>query len=163
MIKKESEQNNIEIKNPNPWNSNEYPVKINNIRYNQDNTLFVLATSRGYKIFSTKNLKQVHEETEKVRDLGDLELVQTYYCTSMVFILPTKNNENYTQKELILFDDFSQKIIFKFKSKIENIKFFHIGKYAISIVLETQIIILELITLNIIYIISNIYSDERLC
>ena len=58
MIKKEeSEQNNIEIKNPNPWNSNEYPVKINNIRYNQDNTLFVLATSRGYKIFSTKNLK----------------------------------------------------------------------------------------------------------
>ena len=164
MIKKEeSEQNNIDINNPNPWNSNEYPVKINNIRYNQDNTLFVLATSRGYKIFSTKNLKQVHEETEKVRDLGDLELVQTYYCTSMVFILPTKNNENYTQKELILFDDFSQKIIFKFKSKKENIKFFHIGKYAVSIVLETQIIILELITLNIIYIISNIYSDEKLC
>ena len=43
MIKKEeSEQNNIEIKNPNPWNYKEYKVKINNIRNNKDNTIFIL-------------------------------------------------------------------------------------------------------------------------
>ena len=84
MEKEESNKINNDLNNLIPWNSKEFPVKINSIRYNQDNTLFTLATSRGYKIFSTKNLKQVHEETEKVRDLGDLELVQTYYCTSMV-------------------------------------------------------------------------------
>ena len=163
MEKEESHQKNIDLNNLIPWNSKEFPVKINSIRYNQDNTLFTLATSKGYKIFSTKNLKQVHEETEKVRELGDLELVLTYYSSSLVFFIPTKNNENFTKNDLILFDDFGQKIIFKFKSKKESINFFQVGKYAICIALETQIIILELITLKIIYIISNIFSDEKLC
>ena len=163
MEKKEFLQNNMDLNNIVPWNSKEFPVKVNNIRYNQDNTLFILATSRGYKIFSTKNLKQVHEETEKVRELGDIELALTYYSSSLVFFIPTKDNDHYTRKELILFDDFRQKIIFKFKSNKENIIFFHIGKYAISIVLESQIIILEIKTLKIIYIISNIISDEKLC
>ena len=163
MEKEELQQNNIDLNNLIPWNSKEFPVRINSLRYNQDNTLFTLATSKGYKIFSTKNLKQVHEETEKVRELGDLELVLTYYSSSLVFFIPTKNNENFTKKELILFDDFSQKITFKFKSKKENINFFYIGKHAIYIALETQIIILELITLKIIYIIPYIFSDEKLC
>ena len=164
MIKEEeSQQNNNDLINLKPWNSNEFPVKINNIKYNQDNSLFTLATSKGYKIFSTKNLRQVHEETEKVRELGDLESVQTYYSTSLVFILPTKNNEKYTKNELILFDDYSQKITFKFKSKKETINFFYVGKYAICIALQNQMIILELIKLKIVYIISNIYIDEKLC
>ena len=164
MIKEEdSHENNKDLINIKPWNSKEFPVTINNIRYNQDNTLFSLATSRGYKIFSTNNLKQVHEETEKVRELGDLESVQTYYSSSLVFILPTKNNENYTKRELILFDDYFQKIIFKFQSKKENINFFYVGKYAICIALQTQMVIIELITLKIVYIITNIFSDEKLC
>ena len=146
-----------------PWNSKDFPVKINSIRYNQDNTLFTLATSRGYKIFSTKNLKQAYEETAKIRELDDLEIVMTYYCTSLVFFIPTKNNKNFNKKELILFDDRSQKIIFRFKSKDEDINFFYVGKYAICIALETQIIIVELLTLKIVYIISNIVCDEKLC
>ena len=158
----ESEKNRLDIINLKPWNSKEFPVKINNIRYNQDNTLFNLATSKGYKIFSTKSLKQVHEETEKVRNLGDLELVQTYYSSSLVFFIPTQSNENYTKKEFILFDDYSQIITYRFKSKKENINNFHIGKYAICLVLESQIIILELMTLKIVYIISNIYPEEKL-
>ena len=163
MEKEESKKNSQDLNNIKPWNSKEFPVKINAIRYNQDNTLFILATSKGYKIFSTQNLKQVHEETQIVRELGDLELVLTYYSSSLVFFIPTKNNENFTKKDLILFDDFSQKIIFKFKSKSENINWFHVGKYAICIVLESQIIILELITLKVIYIISNIFTEEKLC
>ena len=169
MIKEENSHENskdlinIFSFNIKPWNSKEFPVTINNIRYNQDNTLFTLATSRGYKIFSTNNLKQVHEETEKVREFGDLESVQTYYSSSLVFILPTKNNENYTKRELILFDDYFQKIIFKFQSKKENINFFYVGKYAICIALQTQMVIIELITLKIVYIITNIFSDEKLC
>ena len=162
-MEKEKFTNNIDLNNIIPWNSKEFPVKINSIKYNQDNTLFVLATSRGYKIFSTKNMKQVHEETEKVRDLGDLELALTYYSSSLVFFIPSKYNNNFSEKELILFDDFRQKIIFKFKSKKEDITSFYIGKYAICLVLETQIIIIELLTLKIKYIISNIYCDEKLC
>ena len=156
-------QQNLALNNIVPWNSRDFPVKVNNIRYNQDNTLFTLATSRGYKIFSTKNLKQVYEETEKIRDLDDLEIVMTYYSTSLVFFIPTKNNKNFNKKELILFDDFGQKIVFRFKSKKEDINFFYVGKFAICIALETQLIIIELLTLKIVYIISNIFCDEKLC
>ena len=157
------DQQNLDLNNIVPWNSRDFPVKVNNIRYNQDNTLFTLATSRGYKIFSTKNLKQVYEETEKIRDLDDLEIVMTYYSTSLVFFIPTKNNKNFNKKELILFDDFGQKIVFRFKSKKEDINFFYVGKFAICIALETQLIIIELLTLKIVYIISNIFCDEKLC
>ena len=161
-MKKGEKQDFIDLNNLKPWNSNEFPVKINNIRCNQDNSLFNIATSKGYKIFSAKSLKQVHEMTEKVRDLGDLQIVMTYYCTSLVFFLPTINNENYTTKELILFDDYQQKVISSFKSKHENIMNFYVGKYAVCIILEKQILIIELMTFKIIYIISNIYSDEKL-
>ena len=103
MNEKEKEKNEekINLKNIIPWNSKEFPVTINNIRYNQDNSLFCLATSRGYKIFSTKNLMRVHEETDSIRDFGDLDIVMTYYCSSLVFFTFTKNNEKYTIKELI--------------------------------------------------------------
>ena len=164
LEKKElKDKNNIDIKNIVPWNSKEFPVKINSIRYNQDNTLFTLATSRGYKIFSTKNLLQVQEETNTVRDFGDLNIVMTYYSSSLVFFNFTENNDKFTTKELILYDDFSEKILSSFKSKKEDIKNFYVGKYSLFIVLETQMLILELITFKIINIISNIYSDSKLC
>ena len=156
-------EDNTNIKNIRPWNSKEFPVTINNIKYNQDNSLFCLATSRGYKIFSTKNLIQVHEETDSVRDLGDLDIVMTYYCSSLVFFTFTKNNEKYSTKELILYDDFKQKIISSFKSKKENISNFYVGKYSLFIVLESEILLIELISFKIVERISNIYSDNKLC
>ena len=164
MIKEEelNENNNINFNNLSPWNSKEFPVKINNIRYNQDYSLFTLATSKGYKIFSTKYLTQVHEETNKVRDFGDLSIVMTYFRSNIVFFTFTKNNEIYTTKELIIFDDFSQNKISSFKSKNENISDFYVGKNEIYIVLETKIIIIELLTFKIIYIIENIFSNYKL-
>ena len=145
-----------------PWNIGEYPVKVNNIRFNQNNTLFTLATSRGYKIFSSKTLKKVQEETELVRDLGDLKIVMTYYETSIVFFIGKKNNKNITQKELIIFDDYSQKQLGKFKSKKENIINFYVSKNAIFIALENNLVIVELISMKIINIIENVEINNKL-
>ena len=161
--KEVKDPSNIDISMIIPWNSKEFPVKINNIRYNQDNTLFTLATSRGYKIFSTKTLLQVQEEANSVHELGDLDIAMTYYSSSLVFFTCTENNDKFTTKELILYDDFSQNIISSFKSKKEDIKNFYVGKYCVFLVLETQIIIIELITFKIINLINNIYSDNKLC
>ena len=145
-----------------PWNIGEYPVKVNNIRFNQDNTLLTLATSRGYKIFSSKTLRKVQEETELVRELGDLKNVMTYYGTSIVFFTGKKNNTKITQKELIIFDDFTQKQIGKFESKKENIINFYVSKNAIFIALENNLVILELISLKIINIIENVEINNKL-
>ena len=145
-----------------PWNIGEYPVKVNNIRFNQDNTLLTLATSRGYKIFSSKTLRKVQEETELVRELGDLKNVMTYYGTSIVFFTGKKNNKKVTQKELIIFDDFTQKQIGKFESKKENIINFYVSKNAIFIALENNLVILELISLKIINIIERVEINNKL-
>jgi len=145
-----------------PWNIGEYPVKVNNIRFNQDNTLLTLATSRGYKIFSSKTLRKVQEETELVRDLGDLKIVMTYYGTNIVFFTGKKNNKKITQKELIIFDDFTQKQIGKFESKKENIINFYVSKNAIFIALENNLVILELISLKIINIIERVEINNKL-
>jgi len=158
-----SENNDINHRNIKPWNSKEFPVKINNIRYNQNYSLFILATSKGYKIFSTNSLEQVHEETNKVRELGDISLAMTYYSSNLVFFVGKKSNGYISQKELIVFDDFSQDKISSFKSKKENIINFYVGKYEIYIVLESEIIVIELITFKIVNIIKNIYSEPKLC
>ena len=153
---------NTNIQHIEPWNSKEFPVKVNNIRYNQNNTLFTLATSRGYKIFSTKNLLQVQEETDIVRDLGDLDIVMTYYESSLVFFISTSFNEKISNNELIIFDDLYQKKFISFKAKKEKIKNFYVGKYMLFIITKTQIIIIELISFKIVKIIYNIDSDNKL-
>ena len=145
-----------------PWNSGDFPVKVYNIRFNQNNTLFTLATSRGYKIFSAKTLRKVQEETEYVRDLEDLKIVMTYYESSIVFFIAKKNNEKISQKELIVFDDYSQKIIGKFKSKEENIINFYVSKNALFIALENNLVIIELISLKIIDIIQKVEINNKL-
>ena len=145
-----------------PWNSGDFPVKVNNIRFNQDNTLLTLATSRGYKIFSAKTLRKVQEETELVRNLGDLKIVMTYYESSIVFITGKKNNKEITQKQFVIFDDFSQKIIYKFESKNENIINFYVSKNAIFIALENNLVIIELFSLKIINIIEKVEVNNKL-
>jgi len=145
-----------------PWNTGDFPVKVNNIRFNQDNSLMTLATSRGYKIFSSKTLRKVQEESELVRDLGDLNIVMTYYESSIVFFTGRKNNKNVTQKELIIFDDLGQKQIGKFESKKENIINFYVSKNAIFIALENNLLILELFSLRVINVIENVEINNKL-
>ena len=145
-----------------PWNSGVFPALINSIRYNQDYTLFTLATSKGYKIFSTENLKQVHEETQKVRDLGDLDIVMTYYRSNLVFFLAKENNPNFSQNELIIFDDYSQSKISHFRVKSEKIIDFFVSKNLIFVTLMKKVIILELLTMQIINIIEDINTANKL-
>ena len=100
-----------------PWNSSGYPVQVNSIRYNQDYSLLTLGTSKGYKIFLTSNLLQAHEDTEAVKNLDDISIAMVYFKSSLVFFLPSRYNEVFTNSELIIFDDFYQKKIASFKDK----------------------------------------------
>ena len=145
-----------------PWNSKEFPVKINNIRFNQDYTLLTLATSRGYKIFSSESLRQVQEETELVRDFGDLNIVMTYYSSNIVFFSGKRNNPNINAKQLIIFDDFTQKKISHFISKDENIIDFYASKNVLFIALENKLLILEILSMKIINIIETVEINNKL-
>ena len=104
-----------------PWNFHEYPVRVNSIRYNQDFSLLTLGTSKGYKIFLASNLLPAHEDTLAIKNLDDISIAMVYFKSSLVFLLPSRYNENFTNSELIIFDDFYQKKIASFKDKTEEV------------------------------------------
>ena len=145
-----------------PWNSKDNPIQINSIRYNQDFSLLILGTSNGYKIFSTLNFKQVGEENEVINKLGDIHIADIYYNSHLIFLLPSKFNQNYQKNELIIFDDYFQKKIGSFKLKKEEINNFNITKDIIFIITLNEIIVLELFSLKIIDIIENIAYNDKL-
>ena len=144
-----------------PWNSKDNPDIINSIRYNQDFNLLILGTSKGYRIFSTSNFKLVGEDNEAINKFGDIHIADLYYSSRLVFLLPSKYNKNYQNNELIIFDDYFQKIIGSFKFKKEEINNYFISKDIIFIITLKCIIVLELCSLKIIEIIEGIaYNDK---
>lgn len=145
-----------------PWNSGDYPVQVNSIRYNQDLTLFSLGTSKGYKIFSCDTLKPVNDDSQAIRNLGPLQIVMVYFKSSLVFFLPSKNNQNLSSKEIIIYDDAVQKKISGFKIKTEEILDFSVSRNEIFIITLSKIITLELLTFKVIRIVDNINSTSGL-
>lgn len=145
-----------------PWNSREYPIKVNSIRYNQDYSLLTLGTSKGYKIFFSSSLRPAHEPTEAVTNLGDIYLAMTYYQSSLVFLLPSRNNPNFSNNEIIAFDDLYQDKFASFKDKGEEILNFYVSKNTIFLINLSKIVILEILTFKILDIINNINSINQL-
>lgn len=145
-----------------PWNSKESPVEINSIRYNQDYTILTLGTSKGYKIFLTEDMKVCQEETDVVKNLGDISIAMNYFKSSLVFFLPSKENKNFTNKEIIVFDDFYQTQIASFKEKNESILNFFLSKNVLYVVTLKNIAIVELFTFKVIDIIENINYSYKL-
>ena len=146
-----------------PWNSNENPLKVNSIRYNQDYSLLVIATSKGYKIFSSLTYKSLEEKNEEMNNFDDIHVADTYYSSSIVILLPSKLNKNYKNNEIIFFDDYFKKKIASFKLKNEYIMNFYTCKNLIIIITINKLIIIELISLKVIDIIEDIaYNDKIL-
>ena len=139
-----------------PWNSREYPVKVNSIRYNNDYSLLTLGTSKGYKIFLTSNLLPASENTEEVTNLGDISIAMVYYKSSLVFLLPSRYNTTYSNKELVVFDDFYQKKIASFKDKFEEFLNIFVSKNTALLITLSKVVVLELYTFKIVDIIDNI-------
>ena len=145
-----------------PWNFSENPIKVNSIKYNNDYSLLTLGTSKGYRIFSTSNLTLCNKETEINNNFGDIMIAMVYYNSSLVFLLPSKNNETYSNNELIMFDDYFQIKLASFKDKNEEIKNFFLSKNVIFIITLNKIIVIELFTFKIIEIIEKINFINKL-
>ena len=145
-----------------PWNSREYPIRVNSIRYNQDFSLLTLGTSKGYKIFLTSTLRQAHDDSEIVKNLGDIYIAMCYYKSSLVFFLPSRYNKNFSSNEIIVFDDFYQNKIASFKDKSEELLNFFVSKNTLLMITLSKVIVVEIYTFKIIDIIDNINTMSKL-
>lgn len=155
-------EDTIDYTKINPWNSRDYPVTVNSVRYNQDFSLLTLGTSKGYKIFLTSNLRAAHEPTDAVIKFGDISIAMTYYKSSLVFLLPSRYNKDYSNREIIVFDDFYQSKFASIKDKGEEILNFYVSKNVIFLVTLSKIIVMEIISFKIIDVIDGINSINQL-
>lgn len=160
-MKKIKSKNSKEFPNLKPWNSGEDTIKVNSIRYNNDYTLLVLGTSKGYRIFSTSDLKLCNEIFENNINFGDISQAMVYYNSPIIFLLPSQKNEKYSSKELIVFDDYFQVKLGSFKDKKNDILHFMLSKNVLFLITSKQIIVLELFTFKIIDIIDNFNLSFR--
>jgi len=162
MDENDSAENAIDYNKLKPWNSRDCTVIVNSIRYNQDFSLLTLGTSKGYKVFLTSTLRQAHEPTAAVLNLGDINIAMTYCKSSLVFLLPSRYNKQYEFNEIIVFDDFYQTKFASFKEKTEEILNFFISNNLIYLITLSKILVLEILSFKIIDIINNINSIEPL-
>ena len=151
-----------EISSLKPWNSKKDAIKVNSIRYNQDFSLLTLGTSKGYRIFLTSNFKLCSEETETNNNFGNIMIAMAYYQSALIFLLPSKQNEKYSNKELIIFDDYYQNKIASFKEKKEDILNFFLSKNVLFIMTLNKIIVVELFSFKTIDIIEKINYNQKL-
>jgi hypothetical protein len=156
------EETELNLAGLSPWNSRDYPVQVNSIRYNQDFSLLTLGTSKGYKLFLTSNLRPAHDDTEAVNNLGDILIAMVYYKSSLVFLLPSRYNTTFSNNELIIFDDFYQKKIASFKDKSEELLNFFLSKNIVLMITLSKVIVVELYTFKIVDIIDNVNTMNKL-
>ena len=50
-IKNDNDENKPDLTRLTPWNSKDYPIQVNSIRYNHDYSLLSLGTSKDIKFF----------------------------------------------------------------------------------------------------------------
>ena len=102
------------------------------------------------------------ETTDVVKNLGDITIAMNYFKSSLVFFLPSKDNKNFSNKEIIIFDDFYQTQIASFKDKNETILNFFLSKNVFYVITLKKIAIVELFTFKVIVIIENINYSYKL-
>ena len=90
-----------------------------------------------------------HEPIEKVKNLGDVNISMTYYKSNLVFFLPSRNNNNFTNIEIIIFDDFTQNKLASIKDKTEEILNFYVSKNVIYLITLSNIIIMEIFSFKL--------------
>ena len=150
----------MELKHSESWNQDD-PVKINNIKFNQDYSLLILATSKGFRIFTTNTFDLIHQIRKEINEIGNLSIANVLYKSPLIFFVGNELNNNWKENELILWDDSKNLKIAQIKLK-DKIIDFNLTKNVISVFSSNKIYIFELITFNLVKIIDGLNINNKL-
>ena len=115
-----------EINSGEQWKKTPY-LKINSMDYNQNNTLLVLSTNYGYRIFDVLNdFKLVSVVDENQKELGPLKKTKILYKSSLLGFIGMRENERFKENTFNFYSDEYKKFYRKFRLiKILKISIFH--------------------------------------
>ncbi len=85
--------------------------KILSIDFNQNNTLLVLSTNYGYRIFDVLNdFKLVSTVDQNQKELGPLKKTKILYKSSLVGFIGARENEHFKENTFYFYSDNYKKI-----------------------------------------------------
>ena len=95
--------------------------KANSIRFNQDFSLFSMATERGYKVYQTYPLADFHEKIL----YGGISLCQMSYKSNFLALVGGGKMPKFTNKKVVIYNDAEDCIEseYKFTTPVINVKF----------------------------------------
>ena len=86
-------------------------LKILSIDFNQNNTLLVLSTNYGYRIFDVLNdFKLVSTVDQNQKELGPLKKTKILYKSSLVGFIGARENEHFKENTFYFYSDNYKKI-----------------------------------------------------
>ena len=113
--------------------------KTNNIRFNQDFSLFSVGTERGYKIYQTFPMGDCHEKVL----YGGISLCEMSYKSNYLALVGGGRIPKFTNKKVVIYNDNEDSIEseFKFTTPVLNVK---LKKNLIFIVCEKKIYVFNI-------------------
>ena len=129
--------------------------------YNQNNTLLVLSTNYGYRIFDVlNNFKLVSTVDENQKELGPLKKTKILYKSSLLGFIGMRENERFKENTFNFYSDEYKKILSKISFN-QNIKDFHISSSLLFICFISNIYVFELHSMKYVHCIPHcLYKDK---
>ena len=157
-IQDEEEQENIEedswVQLPN--------LKILSMDYNQNNSLLVLSTNYGYRIFDVlNNFKLISTVDKEQKELGPLKKTKILYKSSLIGFVGARENKRFKENTFYFYSDDYQKILSKISFN-QNIKDFYISSSLLFICFVANIYVFELHSMRYIHCIPHCLFKEKL-
>ena len=161
IIKNQDEEDQENIANEEEWKKPSQ-LKILSIDYNQNNTLLILSTNYGYRIFDVLNdFKLVSTVDQNQKELGPLKKTKILYKSSLIGFIGARENERFKENTFYFYSDNYKKILSKISFK-QNIKDFYISSSLLFICFISNIYVFELHSMKYIHCIPHCLFKEKL-
>ena len=147
--------------NNDKWKKIPY-LKILSMEYNQNNTLLVLSTNYGYRIFDVlNNFKLVSTVDRNQKELGPLKKTKILYKSALIGFVGARENQRFKENTFCFYSDEYKKILSKISFN-QNIKDFHISSSLLFICFVANIYVFELQSMKFIHTIPHCLYKENL-
>jgi len=137
-------------------------IKVISMDFNQNNTLLVLSTNYGYRIFDVvHDFQLISTVDENQKDLGPLKKCKILYKSSLLGFIGTKENERFKENSFYFYSDEYKKILSKI-TFTQPIKDFYISSSLLFICFLSNVYVFELYSMKFIHTIPHIFFKEKL-
>ena len=137
-------------------------LQVISMSYNQNNTLLVISTNYGYRIFDVlHDFTLISTVDENQKDLGPLRQTKILYKSSLVGFVGTKENSRFKENTFYFYSDNYKKILAKLTFN-QIIKDFHISSSLLFVCFLSNIYVFELYSMKYIHNIQHCLYNEKL-